>query len=211
MIRILIWRIRHSTYILVSKHLSEFYLGFILGKKSLTDSGTVAGPVQGLTCCSSPPTDFMMIHVKEKHIWSFINPPWMRASFREIPIHKRIPLPGDLTEQPFHGTCSIFSILHPPWTFLKLQWHVFLKLRIKQWELELMFCERRCDSGGCRFNSFRNLDDRCDQLTTVINKTHLIYKECSKINKINGWSSWHLNRKERALKVQAVIYEIYLK
>lgn len=62
----------------------------------------------------------------------------------------------------------------------------FLKLRIKQWELELMFCERRCDSGGCRFNSFRNLDDRCDQLTTVINKTRLIYKECSKIN---GWSS----------------------
>lgn len=62
----------------------------------------------------------------------------------------------------------------------------FLELRIKQRELELMICEMRCDSEGCRFNSFRNLDDRCDQLTTVINKKHLIYKECSKTNKING-------------------------
>lgn len=61
-----------------------------------------------------------------------------------------------------------------------------LELRIKPRELELMTCEMRCDSEACRFNSFRNLDDRCDQLTTVINKTHLIYKECSKIN---GWIS----------------------
>lgn len=118
----LLWHKRHNNYILVTNHLSEFYLGFILGKRPLTDSGTVAGP--GLTRCSSPPADFMMIHVKEKHIWNFINSPWMCASFREIPIHKWIPLPGDLTEEPFHGTYSIFSILHPPCPFLKLQWHV---------------------------------------------------------------------------------------
>lgn len=98
---------------------------FILGRKPLGDSGRVAGPVEGPKCCDSPPTNFVMIHVKEKHIWSFINPTWMCASFREIPIHKWIPLPGYLTEEPFHGTYGIFSILHPSHPFLKLHWHVF--------------------------------------------------------------------------------------
>lgn len=47
-----------------------------------------------------------------------------------------------------------------------------------------MTCEMKCDSEGCRFNSFRNLYECCDQLTTVINKRNLIYKKCTKIKKI---------------------------
>lgn len=43
----------------------------------------------------------MIIHVKEKQIYSFINPPRMCASLREISIRKWIPLPGDLTEELF--------------------------------------------------------------------------------------------------------------
>lgn len=36
---------------------------------------------------------FIMMHYKEKHVWSSINPACVRASFRETPIQKCISLP----------------------------------------------------------------------------------------------------------------------
>lgn len=82
----------------------------------------------------------------------------------------------------------------PPCPFLKLQWHVFSRASNKtvgagtngSWN-EMWF------GGFADFTAPGSSMSAAISSPAVINKTHLIGKECSKIN---GWISWQLNWKD---------------
>lgn len=131
----------------------------ILSERTQSASVIIVGPAWWPKCTDSPCWQiqcFIMMHYKEKHVWSSINPLCVRhleQPHPEMYFTPNIAHNGAFSWyllHIFHFTCDgHFSQLH--YGFIDM-----FGMKMKQRELKVMICEMKFDSAYHRFNSFMN-------------------------------------------------------